>query len=158
MATRRSLRTRLWHVWFRLSRPATLGVRALVSDGQGRVLLLRHTYTPGWHMPGGGVERGESAQGALAKELREEVALTLTGPVRCLGLFANHANFPGDHVSVWHVAHWQGDAHAASPTEIAEVGWFSPDALPEGTTPGTRARIAEWAGGAPVSEHWAPEV
>ena len=33
-------------------------MRAAVIDDQERVLLLRHTYTTSWFLPGGGVERG----------------------------------------------------------------------------------------------------
>ena len=44
----------------------TLGVRAQVYDAAGRVLLIRHSYLPGWHFPGGGVEFGETAPEAMA--------------------------------------------------------------------------------------------
>ena len=46
---------RLLHVYFALSRGMTLGVRAACFDDAGRIFLVRHTYVPGWHMPGGGV-------------------------------------------------------------------------------------------------------
>jgi hypothetical protein len=48
----RSARDRAAQAWFRLRRPLTLGVRAAVFDGEGRIALVRHTYTPGWHLPG----------------------------------------------------------------------------------------------------------
>jgi 8-oxo-dGTP pyrophosphatase MutT (NUDIX family) len=57
--------------WSRLTRGKTLGVRALVTDEQGRVLLIEHTYVLGWWLPGGGVDRGETAHQAVARELRE---------------------------------------------------------------------------------------
>jgi TDG/mug DNA glycosylase family protein len=54
------------------------GVRALVLDPAGRVLMVRFEDRFGtwWSTPGGGVEPGESDAHALARELAEEVGLT----------------------------------------------------------------------------------
>ena len=70
--------TRSMHLVFIFTRGMTLGVRAACFDQQGRVFLVRHTYLPGWHLPGGGVERDETALQALAKEIREEGNLKAT--------------------------------------------------------------------------------
>ncbi|HYV61483.1 MAG TPA: NUDIX domain-containing protein, partial [Bryobacteraceae bacterium] len=51
---------RVMHAYWRFSRPMTLGVRALVVDGSGCILLVKHSYVSGWHLPGGGVEAGET--------------------------------------------------------------------------------------------------
>lgn len=146
-------RNLLVHNWFRLVRPMTLGARVLAVNGDGQVCLIRHTYTPGWHLPGGGVERGESCREAAIKEAREEAGLLIAPADMVLAsIHTNFANMAGDHVSVYHATRW-----TVVPTdnarEIAECGWFSPDALPEGTTKGTRNRIAEFQGGS-VIETW----
>ena len=72
------LRARLFHLYFLLRRPMTLGVRGLVHDrATNSVFLIRHTYVPGWQLPGGGVEIGETLVEALARELAEEGNIAL---------------------------------------------------------------------------------
>ena len=57
------LRAKLFHALFLVRRPMTLGVRALIYDRHNdSVFLIRHTYVPGWQLPGGGVEVGETAE------------------------------------------------------------------------------------------------
>lgn len=132
----------------------TLGVRGAVVDGGGRVLLLRHTYTPGWHMPGGGIEKGETALEAIRRELLEEAGVEAAAEdLKLASVHANHAFFPNDHVLLYRVDRWR-QAAATQHGEIAETGFFEPAALPEGTTAGTRRRLAELFGGAPVSGDW----
>ena len=151
---KRTLRDRAFQAWWRMRRPMTLGVRGVVVDAGGRVLLLRHTYTPGWHFPGGGVEKGETCPVALLRELSEEAGVE-TGPtdLRLVSAHANHGFFPNDHVLVYRIDRWtQG-----TPTqkgEIAETGFFDPLSPPEGVTRGTRRRLDELFGGQPVSDRW----
>lgn len=144
--------TPLFRAWWRLHRPVTLGVRALVTDEAGGVLLVRHTYAPGWHMPGGGVEHGETALDAVARELREEACIE-AGGAALIGFYANHANFPNDHIALYRVETWRPCATARS-GEIAAHGFFACDALPDGVTPGTLRRLAEAFEGAPLSANW----
>ena len=152
---RRSLRTRLTEGVIKrvglLRRAMTLGVRAAVIDAQGRVFLVRHTYVRGWYLPGGGVERGETFGDALARELLEEGGIALTGEPELRSL---HHNRGRDHVAFYVVRDFAQAASKQPDWEIAEAGFFSPDALPEGATPATRARLAEVFDGAPVSADW----
>ncbi len=143
----------VYRVISRLSRPMTLGVRGLVLDGEGRVLLIRHTYVKGWYMPGGGIERGETAEEALARELVEEAGVRLTARPRLVSFHSNHVRFPGDHVLIYRIDAW-APCPATSVGEIDEVGWFSPDTLPHDITPSTRRRIEEALGGEEPHPHW----
>jgi ADP-ribose pyrophosphatase YjhB (NUDIX family) len=144
----------LLHLYWRFARGMTLGVRALVIDGAGRILLVQHSYVRGWHLPGGGVETGETLQQALVRELAEEGNIRLTGAPRLHGLFFNRRVSRRDHVAVYVVEDFEQTGPFQPTHEIAHASFFALDALPNDTTAGTRARIAEVLGGAPVSEHW----
>ena len=137
-----------------LRRAMTLGVRAIVRDCEGRVLLVRHTYVSGWHLPGGGVDPGESAQAAVRRELREEGGLAADGSLRLLGLYRNTASAGRDHVAVYVVTDFTTPADAPPDREIAERGFFARDGLPPETTAATRARLAEAFDGAAIGETW----
>lgn len=145
--------TPIFRTWWRLNRSMTLGVRVLVVDAERRVLLVRHSYTPGWHFPGGGVEKGESAVESATRELAEEGGVAPESAPVLIGFYANHHNFPNDHVALYRVERWR-DVPPANTGEIAEHGFFALDALPEGVTKATRRRLAEVFEGAPLSATW----
>ena len=132
-----------------------MGVRALVLDGEGRVLLIRHTYAPGWHMPGGAVSRDEPMPVSVERELYEEAGLRATSTPRLVGVYANFLQLKSDHVAVYHVPSWED---AGTPPhlgfEIAEYGFYALDDLPQGTTEGTKRRIAEFLKGLEPTVYW----
>lgn len=147
------LRGKAFHAWFLLSRPMTLGVRALVLDAQDRVFLVRHTYVPGWHLPGGGVEHGETALQSLRRELREEGNIDWTRPPRLLGLYHATQWTRRDHVALYLVRDFVQSGPRLPDREIAEAGFFARDALPEGVAKATLRRLAEYDGEA-IAETW----
>jgi ADP-ribose pyrophosphatase YjhB (NUDIX family) len=142
------------HLWFRLARPLTMGVRAVVLDEGARVFLVRHSYLKGWHLPGGGVEVGETALEALARELREEGHIELTGAPVLHGVHLNTFVTKRDHVLVYVVRDFRQSHARGADREIVETGFFPVDKLPEATARATRARIAEVLSGAPASALW----
>lgn len=138
----------------RFSRPMLLGVRAVVIDAAGRVFLVRHSYVPGWHLPGGGVELGETLLISLARELREEGNITIEGAPVLHGVFFNRKVGNRDHVAVYIVRGFRQSGPRLPDGEIVECGFFPLDQLPAGTTRSARARLAEVFCGAPLSPLW----
>ncbi|MEE7490278.1 NUDIX domain-containing protein [Methylobacterium oryzae] len=150
----RPLLRRLFHLGALASRGMTLGVRGVALDGAGRVALVRHTYVSGWHLPGGGVERGETARDAMVREFREEAEIVAEGAPRLHGLYRNVAAAPRDHVAVFVLPAFTVLRPKAPDREVAECAFFPVDALPEGTTRGTRARLREIRDGLPPEPNW----
>ena len=148
-----SLRS-LLHFFWRFTRSLTLGVRAVVIDAAGKVFLVRHSYVSGWHLPGGGVEAGETLVQALARELREECDIEVVGTPQFHGVFFNPVDSPRDHVAVFVVRVFRQNGPPRRNREIAAHGFFALDALPADTTPGTRRRLAEVLEGAPITARW----
>ncbi|MFZ1103974.1 MAG: NUDIX domain-containing protein [Hyphomicrobiaceae bacterium] len=151
MVGRRLVAKALQRYW-RIKRGLTLGVRGIVLDPQNRVLLVRHGYQPGWHFPGGGVEWGETALTALARELQEEAGVVLAETPVLHGLYANFRHFPGDHIACYVVRAWR-QADVPAPTfEIREQHLFRADALPADAAGAVVRRIAEVLEGRPREE------
>jgi ADP-ribose pyrophosphatase YjhB (NUDIX family) len=135
-------------LYSRIVRPRTFGVRALVLDPTGRIALVRHHYIEGWYLPGGGVDRRESADAAIRRELAEEVGLIDVTLAGLLGVYHNRSEAKDDHVVVYRCeVRDPAILRAADPREIAEAGWFTVDALPATTSPATRRRIDEHLAG-----------
>jgi 8-oxo-dGTP pyrophosphatase MutT (NUDIX family) len=143
---------RVFHFYWWIARGMTLGVRGVVLDDDNKVFLVRHSYVAGWHLPGGGVEVGETFLEALRRELVEEGRIELSGEPVLHGLFFNGHVSRRDHVAVYVVRQFRQDRLPEPNHEIVECGFYAAHALPEETTRGTRLRIAEVLDGvAPVA-------
>lgn len=142
------------HPFYRQMRGMTLGTRTLVlRAGDKEVLLVRHGYAPGWLLPGGGVERGESLVAAALRELVEEASIEAEEEPQLHGLFLNDRNFRGDHVACFVLRRFRQGAFRPG-LEVTDARFFPVSHLPEGTTPGTRRRIVEVTGNLPPAREW----
>jgi 8-oxo-dGTP pyrophosphatase MutT (NUDIX family) len=151
---RRMIVRRALQAYWRLSRSLTMGAQGVVLDAEGRVLLVRHTYRPGWHFPGGGVERNETTLDALTRELAEEAGVAIDEQPQLFAIYSNFTFFPSDHIALYVVRNWRQPVTPQPNREIAEVGLFGLDALPEGTIGPVRRRLAEVVGGDPPALDW----
>ena len=124
--------------WF-LRRPRTFGAHALAFTPQGRIILVKLRYAPGWRLPGGGRRESEDPRDAVLRELREEIGMTGHGDVRLACELEEATDFKRDLASLLIVR----DVVYAPPEwswEIEDVMETALDALPAGLSP----RMAEW--------------
>ncbi|VAW23244.1 hypothetical protein MNBD_ALPHA12-1490 [hydrothermal vent metagenome] len=119
-----------------------------------KVFLVRHTYVPGWHFPGGGVELGQSCQASLGLEIFEETGYRLGGPGQLFNVYLQKSVSDRDHILVYKCYDFKLDTIFRPNAEIAEAGWFDRLELPSETTEATRRRLAEIFDGATVDELW----
>ncbi len=143
--------------YWRVARPRTIGVRAVLLDQDDRVALVRHTYTDQWYLPGGGVKKGESIEAALLRELAEEVAVTNPRIERVLGVYHSRREAKDDHIVIFAartMSQPSSDLPRADIKEIEEARWFSLDQIPPSTSPATIRRIAEYRNGATGLGAW----
>jgi 8-oxo-dGTP pyrophosphatase MutT (NUDIX family) len=142
------------HAYWRFSRGLTVGVRAVIFDGEGRVFLVKHSYLSGWHLPGGGVETGETLLAALERELREEGNIELTEPPAFHAVYFNRRVSRRDHVALYVVRSFRQSAPPQPNREIVAHGFYATGALPADTSRATRERIAEVLSGRLPAAIW----
>lgn len=145
---------RLMHLYWRFSRGLTVGVRGMATDPDGRIFLVKHSYVPGWHLPGGGVEPGETLREALGREMMEEGNIAFLQEPRLFGIYHNRTASGRDHVALFVTDAFTQTTPPQPNAEIIAHGFFLRDALPPETTPGTRKRIAEVLDGVKPDAWW----
>lgn len=144
---------RTHNAWLRLRKPLTLGARIAIRDRDGGFMLVRHTYRPGWFLPGGGVHKWESFEQCAVREAREEACVDVTALDPLFGLYSNFTAERCDHVALYVARDWRAGAFRRS-LEIAEARFFPADDLPDDVTPAMRRRIDEILGRRPRDSTW----
>ncbi|MEO0677675.1 MAG: NUDIX domain-containing protein [Pseudomonadota bacterium] len=138
----------------RLKQPASIGVKVMAFNDAGEVLLVRHSYRPGFMLPGGGVDAGETVRQGALREMEEEAGVTVSGNIRLFHAYLNREQGPRNHV-VMFVMEGCARTRAWTPgLEIREAGFYALDALPETTTEATHRRLSEVLKGQPPSDFW----
>lgn len=145
-----------WHVRRRLYAllgVRTRGVKLLVENAAGEVLLVRHSYGKSWHwvLPGGGVGRREPPDAAARRELREGLGCSAER-LALIGTYVSALEGRRDTIHLFRAT--TSDPLRPDGREIAEAGFFARDGLPQDTSPATRRRIAEVFQGMPLGPNW----
>jgi 8-oxo-dGTP diphosphatase len=104
-------------------------VDIIIEMADGRIVLIERRYPPpGWAIPGGFVDYGESLEEAAVREAREETCLE----VRLLGQLMTYSDPARDRrghtISTVFIARADGEPRAAD--DAAHLGLFAPDDLP----------------------------
>jgi len=144
---------RLRRLAWRLLRPRTRGVKVMLFNAAGELLLVRHSYgdTGLFLLPGGGVRPFEDPAKAAAREIREELGCGVAG----LRLVSVHAStHEGKRDTVFLFSASPVGAVRIDGVEIAEAGFFALDALPAATSPATLRRLAERSGERAADAGW----
>ncbi len=126
--------------WWRLARPDLAGVCVIGLDDAGRVLLVRHSYgTRLWALPGGAVGRGEAPAIAARREWAEEIGCALAD-LRLVGVLEHSLHGARNTVHIY-AGRIVGQPRADG-REIAALGLFARDDLPEDRSRALDARLA----------------
>lgn len=136
-----------------VSKRMTLGARGVLIDGN-KILLIRHTYVPGWQFPGGGVDPGETMQNAMEREVFEETGYRVTGDVELFGIYHNNHVTNRDHVALYVSRSFEVSRPFEPNYEIAEMGWFDYRSLPVDMANSAVRRVAEIFGEGAQSPNW----
>lgn len=147
-----TLMLRTLRVYWRITKPVTFGARAIVLGPDGRLVLVKHTYDRYWYLPGGANKKGEEAEAAVRREVREEIGVDALTIERRLGSYVSTAEGKRDTIDVFVVR--VPAIGKRQRFEIAAAEWFAPEALPPDTSPATQRRIAEFLGKRPVEPVW----
>jgi ADP-ribose pyrophosphatase YjhB (NUDIX family) len=140
-------------IYWMIFRPQTFGVKLLLIN-DGKVLLVEHSYTRGYHLPGGGVKSGEMFEQALKREILEELGLYFND-IQLFGVYQNTKQGKIDTVITF-ISTTPVDLNKAKlSNEINRADFFSLDILPENITPGSRKRIHEYlSNNFPIAKEW----
>lgn len=128
--------------WWRIAKPLLLGCRVLALDGEGRLLLIRHSYgSDKWTLHGGGMARGEDALETARREFTEETGARLADA----RLIAVHDEPLFGAINRVHVVAGRIEGvPQADGREIAVLGCFSLGELPFPLASSLSARLDEW--------------
>lgn len=116
-----------------------IGVFAVI-EREGRYLLAHRCDIDWWNLIGGGLEYGETVEEGLAREVREEVGVTIE-IVRLVGVYSKPRKREVVLSFLCRLA--PGSAEPGTSNEVSEVAWFLPDHLPDNLLPKHRQRLED---------------
>jgi ADP-ribose pyrophosphatase YjhB (NUDIX family) len=133
---------------------STVGVKALIINTNMEILLVKHTYLSGWHLPGGGLNPGESPKEAIIREVKEEAAILVTGVLELFHVYSHKILGASDYPILYIVREFKLLDHKPCPREILTTQWFHYSALPNDASASTLERVREVFLQLPPTDKW----
>ncbi|RDB37235.1 NUDIX domain-containing protein [Spirobacillus cienkowskii] len=129
----------------------TFGVRAIIVNND-QVLLIKHTYYPGWHFPGGAVDKGESPRQAIIREVFEEVGVLVKEQPIVFDNYFHQIHRVDDIVILYVIKNYELVLSKCS--EVKDLKWFNINDLPNDISHATKRRIDEYYFHHTKSDFW----
>jgi ADP-ribose pyrophosphatase YjhB (NUDIX family) len=131
----------------------TRGVRVMVFNPHGEILLIRHSYGRSdlYRLPGGGIRPWEKPEQAARRETREEVGCTLTD---LIAVSTHVSEAEGRRDTVHFFSAVTLDQPVADNMEVDEAAFFPLHELPDPLSPAAVRRLQEHLGERQADGRW----
>jgi 8-oxo-dGTP pyrophosphatase MutT (NUDIX family) len=138
---------------WRVVRLRTRGVKVMLFNDRGEVLLIRNSYgrSDRFVLPGGGVRPWEEPGAAAARELREEVGIEVA---RLQPVSIHMSSAEGKRDTIHLFQGLTGEDPTTDGLEVEEAQFFCLDDLPAKTSAATRRRLSEYCGQRAADGSW----
>ena len=131
---------KIYRLSWKITQPQTIGVRIFLIKKQ-QILLVKHTYSHQWFLPGGGLKKGETLEQAIRRELTEELGVNID-KIELFGAYNNFFEGKKDYIILFKSEDFSLPNKKDS--EIEHFSFFPFEDIPKSTSPGTKRRIAEF--------------
>ena len=140
MNTLKQFLYKIYRLSWKITQLQTIGVRIFLIKNQ-QILLVKHTYSNQWFLPGGGLKKGETLEQAIRRELAEELGVRIE-KLELFGAYNNFFEGKKDYIILFKSEDFSLPNKKDS--EIDLFSFFSFEDIPKSTSPGTKRRIAEF--------------
>ncbi len=134
----------LFRLYWRIFKPKTYGSRGIILYGEN-ILLVKNINVNYWSLPGGKIDKGETSEECLFRELKEELSISVSKIDFKLGEYISNKEGKRDTVYIFVVKLLSSNFQKQ--WELQEAKWFPLSYLPKDLSPATSRRIIEFKAG-----------